>query len=161
MENNDRSRARQLVVVGYCIVAIGYFIQFVDYFTKIGLHNLFGYELLLYYLCTPLAYGVTGWSWYWLSRETPSEGHNTTSRRRGLRGLALQSVVISIGTLAIANEFRTLPGETAVVIGWLLVAIGGSVVAIGFWLFTIRPRSFHPRTTPIGIQIQNSDEGST
>jgi hypothetical protein len=90
IDDNDRSRARQLVVVGYCIVAIGYFIQFVDYFSKVGLHNLPGYELLLYYLCTPLAYGITGWSWYWLSRETSSEGYNTMSRRRCLRGLALR-----------------------------------------------------------------------
>jgi hypothetical protein len=73
----------------------------------------------------------------------------------------LPFVVTSIGTLAITIEYRTLRGETAVVIGWLLSAIGGLVVATGFWFFTIQPRSIRPSTTPIGTQIQNGVEGST
>ncbi len=148
MERNDHLRAQQLVVTGYGVVAIGYFIQFITFWSRDGLHNLFGVELFLYYLSIPLAYGITGWSWYWLSRETYSEGNDTKSRRRGLRGLAIQSVAISIGTLAITNEFRTLANETAIVIGWLLAALGGLVVAIGFWLFTIQSRSGQRSTTP-------------
>ncbi len=146
MESNNRSRPRALVVSGFLVVAIGYLVQCIDYFSKDGFHDAVGVELFIYYLSIPLAYGITGWSWYWLTRTLPSASDDK-SLRHGLRGLALQSLVIAVGTFAITNVFRTFADESVIVIGWLFVGIGGLAIAIGFWLLT----------TQIGSRSQNSE----
>ncbi|HEY5265511.1 MAG TPA: hypothetical protein VIJ40_01730 [Acidimicrobiales bacterium] len=153
MSSNDRFVARALVVAGYSVVTVGYLVQCIDYSSKDGFHNSFGIELFLYYVSIPLAYGITGWSWYWLTHMTPSTSEDPKFRRRGLRGLALQSLVMSIGTFAITNAFRTLPDESVTVLGWLLVGIGGLVVSVGFWFFTSEFGSRGRGATPLADRV--------
>jgi hypothetical protein len=126
---------------GYAVLVIGYGTQFTYIAVQDGFTQFPAIEFQVYYLSFPLAYAITGWSWFCLSNVLSGLDENRHNLRRAFRGLSIQSVVLSIGTLAMTDVLRNVPDATALKVGWHLGAVGGVFVAIGFWLLASRSRA--------------------
>ena len=142
MAVNKLSNAQRILAGGYAVLVIGYGTQFIYIAVRDGFAQFPAIEFQIYYLSFPLAYAITGWSWFWLSKALSDLDENRRHLQRALRGLSIQSVVLSIGTLAMTDVLRRVPDATALKVGWLLGAPGGVVVAMGFWLLASRNQTF-------------------
>ena len=125
-------KSRYVIVVGFVTMSIGFVIQLVRLSLNNPPSNFQSTELIFYYATVPAAALISAWSWWWLSHVCSSDETSEKFRRWGVRGIAVQSLLSALGSVAIGNLLRST-SATADVVGWFVAAAGGLILAFGFW----------------------------
>ena len=100
---------------------------------------------LINLVALPIGYLAGAISWWALRRVNDFGPSNSVHWRRGLSGLAVQSLVVALGSFGVTDSGFFIPNQSQVRIGQGAIGVGALLLCLGFMSLQSRSHASSPR----------------